>query len=691
MGKPLNVLFVEDSAADAELTSYELVRGGFDPSITRVESREAMIEALTNHTWDLILCDFRLPGFSAEAALDIVHQLGLDIPFIITSGAVDADDAVSLLKQGAHDFLHKEAYARLIPAIERELREAQERRQRRIAEDQVRILSSAVEQSPVAVLITDPTGCIQYANPKFEQMSGYTQEEARGRNLGFNLLNHNGKDAEAILVAAIGAGQEYKGEFCSRRRDGQPQWEHVSLSPLRRESGEISHFIVIKEDISVRRCYEEKLRKQAHYDDLTGLANRTLIQERLNHALGSAHRNHGMVALICIDLDRFKQVNDSLGHTWGDQFLKEAAQRLNSCVRSEHTLARMGGDEFIVIMPNLAKEEEVEQLAQKIIDKFNMPFLHKNKDYLVTASLGVAIFPRDGTDATSLQRNADLAMYKAKELGRDRFHFYTEEINAQLMARMELEARLRKAGVCDEFELHYQPIYDLEHHEIIGVEALVRWPQADGSMLMPSEFIPLAEDIGVIHTLDKWVMTRACKQFAELGKLTDKPLRLSLNVSPRQLQIADYAEFVVEQLNTNRIPARRLELEVTERVIMHNDQQTQININLLCDMGIRFAIDDFGTGYSSLAYLQKYPFKTLKIDRSFVSQIYKNRYTQRLIDTIITMAHGLDMEVVAEGIEHDEQARQLHNQRCDHGQGFYFSRPLSFNSLCALILANQRR
>lgn len=691
MSKPLNVLFIEDSPEDAELTTYELVRGGFNPSVARVETRQEMMDALVNHRWDLILCDFRLPGFSAEAALATLRESGQDIPFIITSGVVEAEDTVSLLKQGAHDFLNKEAFARLVPAIERELREAQERRQRRIAEDQVRILSSAVEQSPVAVLITDPQGQIQYANPKFEQMTGYTLEQARGRDIGFTLLHRDNEVAVSILSAPIREGNAWRGEVCSQRRDGQLLWEYVSLSPLRRKTGDISHFIVIKEDISVRRSYEERLKKQAHYDDLTDLPNRTLMMERLNLALESSRHTQKSCALLCIDLDKFKQVNDSLGHHSGDQVLKQAAQRLSSCIHNEHTLARMGGDEFIVIMPNITLATEAEGLAQKIIQAFTTPFSHKSKDYLVTTSLGIALFPQDGTNATELQRNADLAMYKAKELGRNRLHFYTEEINAQLMARMELEARLRKASVCDEFELHYQPIYDLNTHQIVGVEALIRWPQADGSLLMPSDFIPLAEDIGVIQVIDKWVMAAACAQFAELNKLNARPLRLALNVSPRQLQIVDYAEFVADQLKTHRISARHLELEVTERVLMHNDQQTQININLLCDMGVRFAIDDFGTGYSSLAYLQKYPFKTLKIDRSFVSQVYKNRHTQRLVDTIVTMAHGLDMEVVAEGIESEVQAQQLLNQGCDHGQGYYFSRPLGFNKLYALVLASLRK
>jgi diguanylate cyclase (GGDEF)-like protein/PAS domain S-box-containing protein len=685
MGKSLNVLFIEDSAEDAELTTAELIRGGFSPYAERVETRHTMIDALTKLDWDVILCDFRMPGFSAEAALMTLRESGRDIPFIITSGAVEAEDTVSLLKQGAHDFMNKEALARLVPAIEREMRDADVRRQRRIAEDRVRILSRAVEQSPVSVLITDPMGKIEYVNPKFEQITGYSSAEALGRDLSFTQLDQDDDQAMATLRARINDGTEWRGEFCSLRRDGQVFWEYVSISPLRNDLAQITHFIIIKEDITVRRSYEERLLRQATHDDLTGLANRVLMLERLNTALENAQRNQLQVALICIDLDRFKNVNDSFGHGCGDEVLKESAARLSGCIRRGDTLARMGGDEFVIILAEAGSEEESRKVAEKIIAIFTQPFYVTDKSYTVTASVGIARYPQDGTYASVLQRNADLAMYKAKELGRNRFHFYNEEINTQLMERLELEARLRNTAMCNELELHYQPIYDIQNNSMIGFEALVRWRQADGSLWMPGHFIPVAEDIGIIQEIDKWVMATACREAAELIRKSHHPLRLALNVSPKQLQIPDYASFVMQQLTANQLSPSQLELEVTERVIMQNDQQTQINIDDLCNLGIRLSIDDFGTGYSSLAYLQKFPFKTLKIDRSFVSQICENHNTQRLVDTIITMAHGLDMEIVAEGIETKEQWRQLQAQGCDNAQGYYFSRPISLDLLRARI------
>lgn len=675
MGKSLNVLFIEDSEADAELTTAELARGGFIPYTERVETRHSMLDALTKAEWDVILCDYSMPRFSAEAALQTLKESGQDIPFIITSGAVDAEDTVSLLKQGAHDFMNKEALARLVPAIEREIREAEVRRQRRLAEERVRILSSAVQQSPVSVLITNPEGKIEYVNPKYEQITGYASNEAIGRDLGFTLLNQTSADAMAAMRHSISNAQEWRGEFCSIRRDGQVFWEFVSLSPLRNDTGDLTHFVIIKEDITVRRSYEERLLRQAHYDDLTGLANRVLMLEHLNVALESSARNHRQTAMMCIDLDRFKNVNDSLGHSCGDDVLKESAGRLSGCIRNGDILARMGGDEFIIILPDISTPKEAEKVAEKIIAAFAQPFFIGGKEYFVTASIGVALSPKDGRSANLIQRNADLAMYKAKELGRNRYHFFTEDINTQLMQRLELEVRLRQAIALEELELHYQPIYDINTNMMVGFEALVRWRQPDGSLLMPVNFIPMAEDVGIIQEIDKWVMATACADAAKLAHESKRPLRLSLNVSPKQLQIPDYANFVAHQLFINNLSPTQLELEVTERVIMQNDPQTQINITALCDLGVRLSIDDFGTGYSSLAYLQKFPFKTLKIDRGFVSQICEDPNTHRLVDTIITMAHGLDMEIVAEGIENDQQRQMLQKQGCDHAQGYFFSYP----------------
>jgi len=680
MAKPLKVLFIEDSEADAELTTAELIRGGFAPETYRVETKAALLEALED-TWELIICDYRLPRFSAEEALATVKQSGQDIPFIITSGAVQAEDTVNLLKQGAHDFMDKYALARLIPAIERELRETEIRRKRRKAEERVRVLSRAVEQSPVSVVITNPAGQIEYVNPRFEQTTGYTAREATGQNLGFSLLDEDSAAAMTELWSTVSSGREWSGEFCSLKRDGQMLWEQVSVSPLTDPIGQITHYVVIKEDVTVRRSYEEQLLKQAHYDQLTGLANRVLMIDRLQVALDSAKRNNHQCAMLVIDLDHFKNVNDSLGHSIGDNLLKESAGRLSGCISGGDTLVRMGGDEFVVILPRIDDERAAQEVAELIIQQFERPFTILGKSYRVTASIGIAIYPDDGKNPHLVLRNADLAMYKAKELGRNQYHFFTEAINSQLIQRLELEERLRKVVTRGELLLYYQPIYSLASGVIIGFEALVRWRQPDGSLWAPGNFIPVAEDIGVIGDIDNWVLRTACRETAPWLTQSGGQLRLALNISPRQLQLTGYAQYVADQLRANGIAPEQLELEITERVLVDDNDTTQDNINALCAQGVRLSIDDFGTGYSSLGYLQQYPFHTLKIDRSFVSNIARKNNSARLIETIITMGHGLGMEVVAEGIETDLERQFLKASGCDQAQGYLLSRPLPLERL----------
>ena len=684
MATSLKVLFIEDSEADAELTTAELVRGGFDPHCHRVETAPEL-EAALEQPWDLIICDYRLPRFSAEDALAALKRSAQDIPFIIMSGAVQAEDTVNLLKQGAHDFMDKYALARLLPAVERELREAEIRAKRRKAEERVRVLSRAVEQSPVSVVITDPSGNIEYVNPRFEELTGYSAEEATGRELGFSMVDQDSAQALSELWSTVSGGREWSGEFCSARRDGQLLWEQVSVSPLTDTEDRITHYVVIKEDVTVRRSYEEQLLRQAHYDQLTGLANRVLMIDRMSVALEAAQRDDHKCALLVIDLDHFKNVNDSLGHSIGDNLLKESAGRLSGCIRGGDTLVRMGGDEFVVIMPKVDSAREAQKGPEQLIQQFERPSTIIGKQYRVTASIGIALYPEDGKNPHLVLRNADLAMYKAKDLGRNQYHFFTEEINQQLIERLELEGRLRRVLDKGELTLHYQPIYSLEGNFVTGVEALVRWRQPDGSLWGPYRFIPLAEEIGMIRAINNWVLRCALRTMAPWLSDSNETMRLALNISSQQLQMPGFHQYVAEQLTANGVTPSQLELEITERMLVDNSDSTQENIQRLCGMGVRLSIDDFGTGYSSLGYLQNYPFHTLKIDRSFVCNIGINTHTARLIDTIITMGHGLGMEIVAEGVESDLERQFLKAHGCDQGQGYLFSHPLPLEQLRPLL------
>jgi diguanylate cyclase (GGDEF)-like protein/PAS domain S-box-containing protein len=680
MKLPLSLLLVEDSEDDAELIVMELVRGGFSPTLRRVETAAAMREALAERDWDAVLSDFQIPGFGAELALDVLQAEGKDMPFIILSGVVQAEDAVKLLKRGAHDFINKDSLARLIPALERELRDVGERRQRRRAEEELRILSLAVQQSPVSVMITDRDGIISYTNPKFSEITGYDADEALGQKLDFTRFDHDEEAAYEDLWATVRLGNEWRGECCNQRADGQIFWEYVTVSPLKNARGAVTHFVAVKEDITVRRSYEEYLRRQAHFDPLTGLPNRMLMLDRLDQAIALAHRNRSHTAVLCVDLDRFKQVNDTLGHAAGDRLLKDAAGRLAGCVRESDTIARLAGDEFVILLPNLENGMAAQRVAQRVTEAFTPAFQIEGQEHFVTASIGITLFPEDGSDRQVLLRNADLAMYKAKDMGRNGFQFFTQDINVRMRDRMAIEARLRGVVQRQELVLHYQPIHDLRSGLPVALEALLRWPQQDGSTMSPALFVPLAEEIGLIREIGDWVAVAAC---AGLGRLPpgQAPLRIAVNVSPRQLRIAGFGDRIGEILAESGLAPERLELEITEGVLMDDSPESEANLKRLCDIGVRLTVDDFGTGYSSLAYLRKYPFNALKIDRSFVAVAPRDSSAARLVEAILAMARGLGLEVVAEGVETPEQLAFLRRHGCDMAQGYLLGKPMPLHNV----------
>ncbi len=425
----------------------------------------------------------------------------------------------------------------------------------------------------------------------------------------------------------------------------------------------------LESGLALRRSYEEKLERQAHYDTLTGLANRVLLLDRLHFALRRAQRTGLPGALLCIDLDRFKNINDSLGHAAGDELLKEAAHRLSRCVRDADTLARMGGDEFAVIAAEVESEEGPSRLAMRILEELAAPFLLEGHAHHVTASIGITLFPADGGDTHRLLRNGELAMYKAKDSGRNRHQCFEEQFNQALTEQMAMEERLRSAVANGELVLHYQPIVELKSRRVVGHEALLRWRTAEGGLCMPDRFIPRAEEMGLITEFGRWALESAC------GSLPADGRRVAVNVSPRQLQEPGFADFVSDLLRRHGLTPALLELEITERVVMDDSPDTEANLRLLCALGIRLSIDDFGIGYSSLAYLQKYPFDTLKIDRSFVTAALQQESAARLVETIIAMGHALGQEVIAEGIETEEQFAFLEAAGCELGQGYYFGRP----------------
>jgi diguanylate cyclase (GGDEF)-like protein/PAS domain S-box-containing protein len=685
MGKPLKVLFVEDSEVDTELTTAELVRGGFAPEVQQVETEAAMTQALKARQWDLVICDYRMPHFSAQAALETLHASGQDLPFIITSGAVAAEDVVSLLKQGAHDFMDKGALARLVPAIERELREAGMRQQGRNTEARVRVLSQALEQSPVSIIMTSAAGVIEYVNPCFVSTSGYRAEQVLDKPLEVTLHAYKRAEIMAELHRAMAKKAAWSGEVYSIHADGHAYWEDAKFSPVTDNQGALNHYIFIKEDITLKRDYEQQLLRQAHYDELTGLTNRAQLLKQLKHTIDSPQAAESGIVVLSIDLDNFKAVNDNEGHCVGDLLLKEVAARLSLCIGPQDSLARMGGDEFVIVSTHKKLDLDTDNLAQDIIKQFAYPFKIIGQECYITCSIGIARYSSDNCNPHLLLRNANLAMYQCKSQNSSVFAYFTQDISVRLEAQQKLEKQLRHAIKRNELAVCYQPIYSLVNHEIIGLEALVRWDEADGRLRLPSYFLPTADEIGISPEIDRWVMTTALRELAPWLTGTPVPLRLTLNTAPASLNSPGFAAWVKEQLHQHSVSPEQLVLDVSAQTPPAGATHFYDNIQGLSEIGVSFSIDDFGCQNASLGCFQQYPAATVKIDRCFVRNMHESLSDYQLVKSIYLLAKGLDVEVVAKGVETEQHRELLVSMGCQQAQGFLLATPVPAHELSHIM------
>jgi diguanylate cyclase (GGDEF)-like protein len=455
---------------------------------------------------------------------------------------------------------------------------------------------------------------------------------------------------------------------------------------IRSPAGEIEYFIATFFDITERKHAEDKILHQAYHDGLTRLPNRVLFKDRLEQSLAFARRmQHKKVALLFIDLDRFKLVNDSLGHAAGDQLLQQVAERLRGIVRQSDTLARLGGDEFTILLPDVDHVEEAMLVAEKVLAAMKQPFALGGRDIFVSASIGISMYPDDGADVDVLMKHADTAMYRVKKQGRNGFHLYTQALDERSLRRLELENQLHQALAREQLVLHYQPQFDLATGRIRGVEALMRWQHPELGFVSPAEFIPLAEESGLIVPIGAWLLETACRQARTWRDAGYSDLVMSVNLSVRQFFREDIAHLVMHAIETNGLGADVLELEITESVAMEDVAYTTRTLEALAAGGVQLAIDDFGTGYSSLSQLKKMPVGLLKIDRSFVQDLTSCADDAAIVTAVITMAHRLGLKVIAEGVECDAQLEYLRAQHCDFAQGFLLGRPLPVWELEALL------
>jgi len=542
-------------------------------------------------------------------------------------------------------------------------------------------------QAAVGIVLLGPDGRLLRVNGKMAQILGYSEIELLQRF--FQQLTHvDDLPDELTLVKRLRDGEisDYQRERRLLRRDGTPIWVNVSVSTMRDAYGN-QRFIAVVEDISRRKGAEEALLRVINHDALTGLPNRVLLQDRLERAIAHAHRAGTQVAVMFIDLDRFKHVNDTLGHDAGDQLIVEIARRLAGTLRESDTVARQGGDEFVVVLPEMNGETDAARVARKLLDNLLQPLLLCGQEVFPTGSIGIAMFPRDGTDSATLLKCADSAMYGSKGGGGNGFSFYMADMGAQTALHLRMESELQRALQRREFVLHYQPVVDIATGHLGGVEALLRWQPQGKPMVSPADFIPLAEETGLIVPIGEWVLETAMAQQVAWQQGGLPPVRVSVNLSARQFLGQDVAQRVAVLLEKTGCDPRALTLEITESVLMQNPVAATETMARLTAMGVQLAIDDFGTGYSSLASLKRFPIHSLKIDRSFVSDLTDDADDAAIVDAVIGLAHSMKLNVIAEGVETADQLAFLLAHGCDQMQGFCYSRPVAPDAIEALLRA----
>jgi len=673
-------------------TEFNRVGNALEQMVNKIRDRENYLNSILINSPSLIFIKdlelrYRLvnPNFAAivgRTSYDILGKTDFEI-FDSTKARVFSETDLRVIEQGQpeqHEYsmetseglryflstkfpiLGEDKRPYCIAGIVTDITERKEN------EEHLNLASQVFDEAAEAILVVDQDQNVIIANTAFCQLTGYDKAEAS--DVGFTFP----EDRPEILQDLTANGR-WQGEAIQRRKNGEafPVWLSISLS--QDDVSNTSRYVVVFSDISRMKEAEQRLEKLAHYDSLTGLPNRSLFFDRLHLALARSEQRNNRTALLFLDIDRFKTINDSFGHDVGDELLQEVANRLQGCIRPGDTISRLGGDEFTIILSDVDQPDIVQQISRKILEDLRTPIYLADRETYVSGSIGVAVYPDDGTSPNTLLKNADTAMYHVKEQGRNGVQFYDAAMNEHAAERIRLEEGLRRALSNEELVLHFQPRFHIDGSQIIGAEALVRWIHPQDGMISPARFIPLAEETGLIVELGRTVLKQACIAAVEWNQYSQTPVPVSVNLSPRQLKDSNLLSDIEHALNSSGLPPQLLELEITETVVIEDIETMIGKLQIIRDMGVRLSVDDFGTGYSSLIYLKRLPVDTVKIDRSFVDDVPGDADDETIIEAIISMAHSLKLQVVAEGVETEEQLAFLKGHGCDEVQGFLLGRP----------------
>ena len=557
--------------------------------------------------------------------------------------------------------------------------------QHKIAEKQLRLSAAVFDNSTEAIMITDSDKNIKAVNDAFVQTTGYSRAEVIDNKPSILRSGRHDVQFYKSLYKSLKTHGRWEGEIYNRRKNGEifPEW--LAIFTILDEHGNIEGYAGMFKDITEQKKTESFIIRQANFDELTGLANRYFFNERLDQALAHAARTNERIAILFIDLDRFKHVNDKLGHSAGDKLLQDVGNRISHLIRKSDTAARFGGDEFAIILRDIKQLTDLEKLVVSLLKSLSRPYMILNQDSFISASIGITLYPDDGSDPETLLQNADSAMYRAKDNGRNNYQFFTSSLRDEIVRHNKLEEDLHYAQINQEFCLHYQPVYDLKSQEIAYAEALIRWNHPDNGMVLPAQFIHIAEECGLINSIGEWVLRSACEEAMTWLSTSQSPPGVSVNVSAIQFEQDNFAALVTNVLQDTQLEAKRLTLEITESLMITNTPDVIQQLNVLKNLGVQISIDDFGTGFSSLSYLKKLPVNKLKIDRSFMSDVITNKEDSALVKAIIVMAQSLSLDTIAEGVETQEQEEFLKALSCGYVQGFKYSKAISGSDFIQLL------